>query len=171
MLESYEAKHQQSQSLAERGRGLFPTGITHDARAFWPWPIYVERAQGARKWDAGGEVERAEAATTRLVRGLNELFEELSAPGSAWAVASMWHLNLGYDAPRPRDVAWDAAELPRGVDGELLRPLRWALYNHGVDLMGTGGMVSSAHADADIDHTLEAFRAAVGELRAEQLLG
>ena len=45
-----------------------------------------------------------------------------------------------------------------------------ALFNHGVDLMNTGGMVSSAHTDADIDRTLEAFRAAVGDLRADGLL-
>jgi glutamate-1-semialdehyde 2,1-aminomutase len=28
--------------------------VTHDTRAFAPWPIYVERAQGARKWDVDG---------------------------------------------------------------------------------------------------------------------
>ena len=120
---------------------------------------------------SGGEVERADAATARLVRGLNALFQELSAPGSAWAVSSMWHLNLGYDAPRPRDVEWDAEEAPEGVADELLRALKWALFNHGVDLMVSGGMVSSAHGDAEIDATVEAFRAAIGELRAEGLLG
>ena len=118
----------------------------------------------------GGEVERADAATARLVRALNALFEELSAPGSAWAVSSMWHLNLGYEAPRPGDVEWDADEPPRGVADGLIRPLRWSLFNHGVDLMGTSGMVSSTHGDDEIDATVEAFRAAVGDLRAEGLL-
>jgi len=119
---------------------------------------------------AGGEVERADATTANLVRGLNALFEELSVPGSAWAVSSMWHLNLGYDAPRPSDVEWDAMEEPRGVPEALARPLKWALYNHGVDLMTTGGMVSSAHTDADIDRTIEGFRSSVGDLRAEGIL-
>ena len=36
--------------------------------------------------------------------------------------------------------------------------------------MGSGGMVSSAHTDADIDATVTGFRAAVGDLRAEGLL-
>ena len=36
--------------------------------------------------------------------------------------------------------------------------------------MGTGGMLSSAHGDAEIDRTLAAFRAAIGDLRAEGLL-
>jgi glutamate-1-semialdehyde 2,1-aminomutase len=120
--------------------------------------------------ERGGETERADASTARLVRGLNALFGELSVPGSAWAVSSMWHLNLGYEAPAPAGVEWDATEEPRGVVADLEAPLKWALFNHGVDLMGTGGMVSSAHSDADIDLTIDAFRAAVGDLRADGLL-
>ncbi|MBM3140690.1 MAG: aminotransferase class III-fold pyridoxal phosphate-dependent enzyme [Chloroflexi bacterium] len=118
-----------------------------------------------------GECERADATTAALVRGLNALFRELSVPGSAWCVSSMWHLNLGYEAPIPEDLKWDAREAPRGVLPALARPLRWALFNHGVDLMGNGGMVSSAHGPAEVDATVGAFRAAVGDLRAEGLLG
>lgn len=120
--------------------------------------------------ETGGEVERADAAAAQLVRGINALFAERSVPGSAWAVSSMWHLNLGYDQPRPSDVEWDADEEPRGVDAALVRPLKQALLNHGVDLMGTGGMVSSAHTDADIARTVEAFADAVADLVGERLL-
>ena len=120
--------------------------------------------------EGGGEVERADAAAAELVRGLNALFAERSVPGSAWAVSSMWHLNLGSEQPRPSDVEWDAAEEPRGVNAALVRPLKQALLNHGVDLMGTGGMVSSAHTDADITRTIEAFAAAVDDLGRDGLL-
>ena len=113
---------------------------------------------------------QADATAEAIVRGLNGLFAELSVPGSAWCVSSMWHLNLGYDAPRPSDVEWDAAEEPKGVVDELMRPLRWALFNHGVDLMGNGGMVSSAHGDSEVADTVAAFRGAIGDLRAEGLL-
>ncbi len=51
-----------------------------------------------------------------------------------------------------------------------MRPLRWALYNHGVDLMGNGGMVSSSHGDAEVEDTVAAFRAAIHDLRAEGYL-
>ena len=84
--------------------------------------------------------------------------------------SSIWHLNIGYDAPRPSDVEWDADEAPRGAMDNLAQQLRWSLFNHGVDLMGMGGMVSSAHGEAEIADTVEGFRAAVGDLRAEQLL-
>ncbi len=46
--------HQGSRRLAERARTVFPSGVTHDIRAFAPWPIYVERAAGGRKWDVDG---------------------------------------------------------------------------------------------------------------------
>jgi glutamate-1-semialdehyde 2,1-aminomutase len=118
----------------------------------------------------GAECRQADASAAAIARGLNDLFEQRSVPGSAWAVSSMWHLNLGYDAPRPSNVEWDADEEPRGVAGELMRPLRWALFNHGVDLMGNGGMVSSAHGEAEVGDTLLAFDAAIADLRAEGML-
>src|SRR5262245_12275650 len=46
--------HQGSRKLAERGRSVFPSGVTHDLRAFEPWPLYVTHAAGARKWDVDG---------------------------------------------------------------------------------------------------------------------
>ena len=114
---------------------------------------------------------RADAATAALVRGINDLFRRESVPGSAWSVSSMWHLNLGYDAPRPQVVEWDVEEQPRGIAPALLRPFRWALYNHGVDLMGNGGMVSSSHGEREVAETVVAVGAAVADLRAEGLLG
>ena len=121
--------------------------------------------------EAGGQTERADATTAALVRGLNALFADRAVPGSAFAVSSMWHLNLGYEGPRPSDVEWDAAEEARGVDAALAIPLRQALLNHGVDLMGAGGMVSATHGEAEVEHTLGAFDAAINDLRAEGLLG
>src|SRR5690606_38367711 len=99
----------------------------------------------------GEECRRADAVTADLVRALNELFRAESAPASAWCVSSMWHLKLGYNAPFPGDTEWDSDEEPQGVPTQLMRPLRWALYNHGVDLMGnSGGMVSSAHGEREV---------------------
>ena len=114
---------------------------------------------------------RADAASAALVRGVNELFKRESVPGSAWAASSMWHMNLGYDAPRPADVEWEIEEQPHGIAPALTRPFRQALYNHGVDLMGNGGMVSSSHSEREVAQTILAVGAAVADLRAEGLLG
>ena len=54
ILETFEAMHDGSRRLAERAGSVFPSGVTHDARAFEPFPIYVDHAQGPRKWDVDG---------------------------------------------------------------------------------------------------------------------
>ncbi len=118
----------------------------------------------------GDHCTTADATTATLVRALNDLFKTESVPGSVFATSSMWHTNLGYDAPHPTDVEWDAEAEPLGILPALRRPLRWALYNHGVDLMVDGGMVSSTHGERDVDDTVRAFRAALADLRAEGLL-
>ncbi len=43
-----------SAALYERAKETFPSGVTHDARFAKPFPIYVSRAQGSRKWDVDG---------------------------------------------------------------------------------------------------------------------
>lgn len=118
----------------------------------------------------GAPCRAADAYGVELVAALNDYFRTDAVPGSAWAVSSMWHFNLGYDAPMPSGTEWDLDEEPRGVADSLLRPLRWALFNHGVDLMGNGGMISATHGRAEAEATVNAFRAAVHDLRAEGLL-
>jgi glutamate-1-semialdehyde 2,1-aminomutase len=43
-----------SAALYERAKSVFPSGITHDSRYAEPFPIYVARAAGSRKWDVDG---------------------------------------------------------------------------------------------------------------------
>ncbi len=50
----YRAKFGGSQRLYERALKLFPNGVTHDGRYLEPFPIYVDRAAGSRKWDVDG---------------------------------------------------------------------------------------------------------------------
>jgi glutamate-1-semialdehyde 2,1-aminomutase len=50
----YEAAFPKSRRLYEQARGLFPGGVTHDLRYLEPFPVYVERALGAHKWDVDG---------------------------------------------------------------------------------------------------------------------
>jgi glutamate-1-semialdehyde 2,1-aminomutase len=52
--EEYRATHPKSAALWERARAAIPGGITHDIRHLQPFPAYVERASGTRKWDVDG---------------------------------------------------------------------------------------------------------------------
>src|SRR5256886_9911478 len=52
--EEYRARHPRSGALAERARAAIPGGITHDIRHLAPFPTYIDRARGTRKWDVDG---------------------------------------------------------------------------------------------------------------------
>ena len=118
----------------------------------------------------GAHTQIADATTAELVSQLNKLFKARTLDASAWHVSSMWHLNLGENSPKSTDVENNPDYLPSGIDKPLLQPLRWALYNHGVDLMADGGMVSSAHGKEEIALTVEAFDLAINDLRDDGYL-
>ena len=46
--------HPKSKALYEKAKPLFPDGVTHDSRMFTPFPIYIARTKGTRKWDVDG---------------------------------------------------------------------------------------------------------------------
>lgn len=50
----YREKFPNSAKLYERGKKLFPSGITHDSRYLLPFPIYANRAEGSKKYDVDG---------------------------------------------------------------------------------------------------------------------
>ncbi len=52
--ERYRQLHPKAAALYERARQVIPGGVTHDIRHLRPFPIYVDRASGVRKWDVDG---------------------------------------------------------------------------------------------------------------------
>ncbi len=54
IVDAYRARTPTSARLAERARERLPSGVTHDSRYFEPYPLYVERAAGSKKWDVDG---------------------------------------------------------------------------------------------------------------------
>jgi glutamate-1-semialdehyde 2,1-aminomutase len=133
----------------------------------------ISAAAGSKTLDLiknGVHTQIADDTTAELVFQLNKLFQAKALDASAWHVSSMWHLNLGENSPQPTDVENSPNYRPSGIDKSLLQPLRWALYNHGVDLMADGGMVSSAHGTEEITLTVEAFDMAINDLRNDGYL-
>ena len=51
---AYVERFPRSRELAERARRVLPSGVTHDGRYLRPFPVYVERAAGSRKWTVDG---------------------------------------------------------------------------------------------------------------------
>jgi glutamate-1-semialdehyde 2,1-aminomutase len=54
IFEDYTTKFAGSRELWERGRKVIPGGINHDVRFINPFPLYMDHAQGCRKWDVEG---------------------------------------------------------------------------------------------------------------------
>ena len=54
LSERWALANPRSKALAERARRVLPAGVTHDVRRAEPFPLAVERASGAHKWDVDG---------------------------------------------------------------------------------------------------------------------
>lgn len=54
IVEAYRARTRESAALASNAAAQFPSGITHDSRHLRPYGVFIDRAQGARKWDVDG---------------------------------------------------------------------------------------------------------------------
>lgn len=54
IIADYAAARPRSAGLAARADGVLAGGVEHDMRISIPFPVYVERADGAYKWDVDG---------------------------------------------------------------------------------------------------------------------
>ncbi|WP_322795919.1 aspartate aminotransferase family protein [Tepidiforma sp.] len=119
----------------------------------------------------GSHQRRADGLAATLRAGMNTILRELAIPGVVYGQSSAFRVHLaGDELPPAADT--DGRDLPPGVlaapfPTERARLLQLALINRGVHLFGTGGMLSSAHSEADMAHTLEAWREALLELRSQ----
>src|SRR5690606_3006791 len=50
----YLSRYADSRAMFERAKGVIAGGITHDGRHISPFPPYIARADGARKWSVEG---------------------------------------------------------------------------------------------------------------------
>ncbi|MGH7004035.1 MAG: aspartate aminotransferase family protein, partial [Alphaproteobacteria bacterium] len=54
IVAAYRARTPGSAARYRRALELFPSGLTHDTRYLKPYPLYIEHAAGAQKWDVDG---------------------------------------------------------------------------------------------------------------------
>jgi glutamate-1-semialdehyde 2,1-aminomutase len=89
-----------SRALFERARRLFPDAVTHDNRRMQPFPLYVDRADGALKWDVDGR---------RYVdywMGHGALLLGHNPPEVRDAVREQALKGTHYGACHPKEVEW-----------------------------------------------------------------
>src|SRR6187402_2352979 len=54
IFEAYASRTPRSAALHARAKALLNNGVTHVGRYLEPYPVYIERAAGSRKWDVDG---------------------------------------------------------------------------------------------------------------------
>jgi glutamate-1-semialdehyde 2,1-aminomutase len=54
LVKQYESAFPASRQLFDEAREVFPGGVTHDLRSLEPFPVYIDRALRAHKWDVDG---------------------------------------------------------------------------------------------------------------------
>ncbi|MEX0785317.1 MAG: aspartate aminotransferase family protein [Dehalococcoidia bacterium] len=139
-------------------------------------PLSAAAGNAALEQVATGEHHaRANELNRALVRRLNEVIGSEGVAGCAYGDASMFHLILGQECPPPVDgFAWDwqgqpGERMPR-TPRDAVWALRRGMLNEGVDLMGTGGLVSGVHTSADAERTVEAFTRTLRCMKQEAIL-
>ena len=114
----------------------------------------------------------ANQRATVLRAKLNERFAQKSANWVAYGEYSMIHILPEYDGPRAQGddfipYGGDYLKLDGARSAKFKYAFRAALLLNGVDWFGWGGLTSSAHSEADIDATVNAFDAAIDLLRSD----
>ncbi len=98
--DAFRKRFARSAELYERSRKAIAGGITHDGRNFAPFPIYIERADGSRKWDVdGNELIDHWMGHGSLLLGHNH-------PRVMAAVAEQVHKGTHYGACHELEVVW-----------------------------------------------------------------
>ena len=100
LLAEYRERTPKSRALAEQAAGLFPSGVTHDLRYQDPYPIYVSKALGPRKWDVDGN------EYIDYIGGHGALLLGHSHPDVAQAVAAQAGLATHPGAAHAHEVHW-----------------------------------------------------------------
>jgi glutamate-1-semialdehyde 2,1-aminomutase len=100
ILSTYKETHPGSAALFEQARQIFPDGVTHDTRHFTPFPIYIERAQGGRKWDVDGN------EYVDYVSGHGSLLLGHGRPEVVKAVAEQVAGGTHYGASHSAEIEW-----------------------------------------------------------------
>ncbi len=124
-----------------------------------------------------GVQQHADRLASSIRKGFNEALVRHDAPGFVWGESSVFHIMLG---TRCSNMTSGDLHIPEGVDPQELKTgspaalghaLHLSMVNQGVDLFHGGGLLSSAHSDADINKTVAAFDVSVKQMKEAGLFG
>ena len=100
ILERYSKTFQKHEELFRQAAQIFPDGVTHDNRHADPFPIYVDRAEGSKKWGIDG---------TEFIdywSGHGALLLGHGHPAVVDAVQRQMERGTHYGASHPLEIEW-----------------------------------------------------------------
>ena len=100
IIDDYRRLHPGSQQLYEEALRTFPSGVTHDIRYTTPFPIFIDHAQGSRKWDVDGN------EYVDYVMGHGALFLGHAHPLITQAVVDQAQKGTHYGANHRLELEW-----------------------------------------------------------------
>ena len=100
ILDEYVRLHPGSARLYEEAAAVFPSGVTHDIRYLTPFPIFVDRALGSRKWDVDGN------EYVDFVMGHGALFMGHVQPDITAAIVAQAQKGTHYGANHKLELEW-----------------------------------------------------------------
>ena len=130
-----------------------------------------------RRVATGEPIERANATAQQLHAAWNQVLERQGIAGYVYGPCSTLHVYFETDKDRVRNASTpndlhtnDAARL-KGMPAELIVEYQRQLRFRGVDIMSsTGGVVSAAHTDLDVEQATAAFEQTVTALLEQGLV-
>ena len=100
IMGEYEERFAGSKALYSRAQSTVPSGVTHDGRYMKPFPLYVNRASGANKWDVDGH------QFIDYAMGHGALILGHGDPDVIAAVHAQLDRGTHYGAGHATEVAW-----------------------------------------------------------------
>ena len=115
--------------------------------------------------------DTANLRAAQLKDGLNDLMGRMEIPGCVTGIASLMFLRLGVDVPESdREYCILTPEqMAESMEPERVRQLTLSLLNHGVQ-SGNRFILTAAHTEDDIAHTIGAYEKAFDEIRGIGLI-
>jgi glutamate-1-semialdehyde 2,1-aminomutase len=96
----YRARTPGSARLYAEAARVLPSGVTHDSRALNPYPVYVARAKGPRKWDVDGN------EYVDYYGGHGSLLLGHAHPSMVEAVTRQIELGTHYGSSHDAELRW-----------------------------------------------------------------
>jgi glutamate-1-semialdehyde 2,1-aminomutase len=115
IVEEFSAAFAGSRARYEKAQGVLPGGLSHDVRHANPFPLYVNRALGSRKWDVDGH----ELICYQMGHGA--LLLGNSHPAIVQAVAEAAGLGMHFGAENPLVIDWSQQIVDMVPSAELVR--------------------------------------------------